>query len=50
MIFPDRAIRASLLYTSGPRLIDLPPDLLAGYKPGFAVTQEKLSAADLEAE
>ncbi len=35
VIFPDRDIRASLLYTSGPRLVDLPPALLAGYKPGL---------------
>jgi len=48
IIFPDRAIRASLLYTSGPRLIDLPPAFLEAYKPGFVATQEKLSAPDLE--
>ena len=28
-IFPDRPVRAALLYTEGPALIDLPPDLLA---------------------
>ena len=41
-IFPDREIRSSLLYSAGPRLIDLPPELLAPHKPGFAPAQEKL--------
>ena len=43
VIFPGRAIRVSLLYTSGPRLIDLPDTLLAPYKPGLGPAQEKLS-------
>ncbi len=47
-IFPGREIRASLLYSAEPRLIDLPAALLAPYKPGFVPAQEKLSAADLE--
>lgn len=42
VIFPDRQVRASLLYSAGPRLIDLPDDLLAPYKPGFAPAEEKL--------
>jgi ATP-dependent helicase/nuclease subunit A len=33
VIFPDRRIEAKLLYTSGPILHDLPPALLAGYRP-----------------
>jgi ATP-dependent helicase/nuclease subunit A len=49
VIFPDRPVRASLLFTSAPRLIDLPADLLAPYKPGLAAPQEKLSAQHLEA-
>ncbi|MBO9575235.1 MAG: double-strand break repair helicase AddA [Sphingobium sp.] len=48
VIFPGRIVRASLLYTSGPRLIDLPDDLLAAYKPGLGTAQEKLSAPELE--
>ncbi|MEN2785390.1 double-strand break repair helicase AddA [Sphingomonas qilianensis] len=36
VIFPDRAIEAALLYTAGPALFDLPADLLARHKPGFA--------------
>jgi ATP-dependent helicase/nuclease subunit A len=42
VIFPDREIRASLLYSAGPMLIDLTDDLLAPYKPGFAPAEEKL--------
>ncbi len=41
-IFPDREIRASLLYSAGPALIDLPEALLAPHKPGFVPAQEKL--------
>jgi ATP-dependent helicase/nuclease subunit A len=33
VIFPGRAIEASLLYTAGPRLLSCPPELLARYKP-----------------
>jgi ATP-dependent helicase/nuclease subunit A len=33
VIFPDRRIEAKLLYTSGPILHDLPPALLARYRP-----------------
>jgi ATP-dependent helicase/nuclease subunit A len=49
-IFPDREIRASLLYSAGPSLIDLPSALLAPHKPGFVPAQEKLSAVDLEGD
>ena len=42
VIFPGRAIEAALLYTAGPRLIALPPALLARHKPGFAAAQQKL--------
>ena len=34
MIFPDRAIDAALLYTSGPRLLVIPADVLAAHAPG----------------
>ncbi|MFB0875366.1 MULTISPECIES: double-strand break repair helicase AddA [unclassified Sphingobium] len=49
VFFPDRAIEAGLLYTSAPRLIILPPDLLARYKPGFVATQENLPLPPVEA-
>ncbi len=34
VIFPDRPIRAALLYVAGPTMIDLPPGLLADHAPG----------------
>ncbi|MCP1471097.1 ATP-dependent helicase/nuclease subunit A [Sphingobium sp. OAS761] len=42
VIFPDHRIDAGLLYTSAPRLIQLPDALLSMHKPGFAATQENL--------
>ncbi|HAF40399.1 MAG TPA: double-strand break repair helicase AddA [Sphingobium sp.] len=42
VIFPGRTIKAGLLYTSGPHLLTLPPDLLARHKPGFVPAQENL--------
>ncbi len=33
-IFPGRAVRASLLYTAGPKLITLSPETLANWRPG----------------
>ncbi len=33
VIFPGRSVTAALLYTSGPRLIDLPGTYLDGYRP-----------------
>jgi ATP-dependent helicase/nuclease subunit A len=36
IIFPGRRIEAKLLYTSGPLLHDLAPDLLARHLPAFA--------------
>jgi ATP-dependent helicase/nuclease subunit A len=35
-IFPGRRIDAALLYSHGPKLIALPPEALATYKPGFS--------------
>ena len=35
VVFPDRDVEASLLYTSGPEMIALPHSLLDPYKPGF---------------
>ncbi len=44
VIFPGRAIEAGLLYTAGPTLFLLPPDLLAAHKPGFAATEQSLAS------
>jgi ATP-dependent helicase/nuclease subunit A len=43
VIFPDRRIEAALLYTATSALFELPPELLAAYKPGFAETQQSLT-------
>ncbi len=43
VIFPDRPIEAALLYTSGPSLIDLPPEVLARHKPGLGGAEQKLA-------
>jgi ATP-dependent helicase/nuclease subunit A len=48
VIFPDRAIEAGLLYTSAPRLIVLPPAVLAAHKPGFLPAQENLPLSPVE--
>lgn len=42
VIFPGRAVRAGLLYTAGPVLFDLPADLVAAHKPGFAASEQSL--------
>ncbi|MET0250415.1 MAG: hypothetical protein ABW164_11905, partial [Sphingobium sp.] len=49
VIFPGRRIEAALLYTSAPRLITLPSDLLARNKPGFGVAEENLPGSPVEA-
>ena len=41
-VFPGKAVRASLLYTSGPRLFALDDAELATHKPGFAPPQDIL--------
>ena len=41
-VFPDKVVRASLLYTSGPRLFALDDAELAAHKPGFAPPQDIL--------
>ncbi|WP_310497246.1 double-strand break repair helicase AddA [Sandarakinorhabdus sp.] len=38
VVFPGRRIRAALLFTQGPRLIDLPDALLALHHPGAALS------------
>lgn len=40
VVFPGRRVEAALLYTAGPRLIVLPADLLARYKPGYAAAEQ----------
>ena len=35
VIFPEKRVAAALLFTGGPRLIDLPPSLLDAHKPGL---------------
>ncbi|UAK25136.1 double-strand break repair helicase AddA [Sphingomonas nostoxanthinifaciens] len=44
VIFPGRAIEPALLYTAGPRLIPLAPELLAAHKPGLGLAEQKLGA------
>lgn len=34
-IFPERPVRALLLYTAGPQLIELPAEMLAHWRPGL---------------
>jgi ATP-dependent helicase/nuclease subunit A len=48
VIFPDRTVEAGLLYTSAPRLIVLPPAVLAAHKPGFLAAQENLPLSPVE--
>jgi ATP-dependent helicase/nuclease subunit A len=47
-IFPGCAVRASLLYSARPLLIDLSPTLLAAHKPRLGQGEQFLSSADLE--
>ncbi|NNC72110.1 MAG: DUF2800 domain-containing protein, partial [Sphingomonadaceae bacterium] len=42
-IFPERPIEAALLYSGGPKLVQLTPAMLEAHKPRFADTQESLS-------
>jgi ATP-dependent helicase/nuclease subunit A len=42
-VFPDRKVRAALLYTSGPKLITLSPEIIAAHKPGFTDEQQVLA-------
>jgi ATP-dependent helicase/nuclease subunit A len=43
VIFPDRRIEASLLYTAGPRLILLSDQQIAANKPGLSDAEQSLS-------
>ena len=42
-IFPGREVRAAVLYTQTPRLIALPPELMAAYKARFDTAQESFA-------
>ena len=42
VIFPDRPVTATLLYTAGPILFDVPEDAIEAHKPGFAATEQSL--------
>jgi ATP-dependent helicase/nuclease subunit A len=42
IIFPARRIDAALLYTSGPTLIPLPPDILEAHKPGLGGVEQMM--------
>ncbi|WP_375381278.1 double-strand break repair helicase AddA [uncultured Sphingomonas sp.] len=44
VIFPGRPVEAALLYTAGPVLIELPPEMLAAHKPGLPTTEQSLAA------
>ncbi len=44
-LFADRPVRAALLYTAGPKLIAVPPAMLAAHKPGYQVAEDNLDAA-----
>lgn len=48
VIFPGRAVEAGLLYTAAPRLIVLPPELIAAHKPGYLPEQENLGDPTVE--
>ena len=43
-IFPDRPVRAALLYTGGPKLIPLSGAVIEAHKPGYRDQQDKLLA------
>jgi ATP-dependent helicase/nuclease subunit A len=44
-IFPDRKVRAALLYTNGPKLLALSQDTMNAHKPGFTDPQQDLVIA-----
>ncbi|WP_288456342.1 PD-(D/E)XK nuclease family protein, partial [uncultured Sphingomonas sp.] len=43
VIFPGHVIEAALLYTAGPRLVTLPPDMLEAAKARFAGPEQSLA-------
>jgi ATP-dependent helicase/nuclease subunit A len=49
-IFPGKRQRVSLLYTAGPRLVDIPSAMMEAHKPRLEAAQDKLGSSGLEAE
>ena len=47
-IYPDRDVRAAVLYTHGPTLIDIPADVLAAHKPVVSGRQESFAVPSVE--
>lgn len=45
VIFPDRPVEAALLYTAGPTLFVLPPDVLDRHKPGLGGAEQSLGGS-----
>lgn len=43
LMFPHHRIRAALLYSHGPVLVTLSPEILQAFKPGFTPQQEELA-------
>jgi ATP-dependent helicase/nuclease subunit A len=44
-IFPGRTVKAALLYTNGPVLMQLSDELIEAHKPRLQAQQDNLSAA-----
>jgi ATP-dependent helicase/nuclease subunit A len=47
-IYPGRAIRAAVLYTHAPVLIEIPPDILADHKRSLDRAEDKYAPLDIE--
>jgi ATP-dependent helicase/nuclease subunit A len=43
LMFPHHRIRAALLYSHAPALVELSPEILEAFKPGFTPPQEELA-------
>ncbi|MBD2842046.1 double-strand break repair helicase AddA [Erythrobacter rubeus] len=48
VIFPGRNVRAAILYTHAPRLIEITPDVLASHKDRLGTAQESYAPLDIE--
>lgn len=46
-VFPARSVRAALLYTAGPRLVEIPPSLLALHHPQAELALNPVTAATI---
>ncbi|MEM1052640.1 MAG: double-strand break repair helicase AddA [Pseudomonadota bacterium] len=47
-IYPDRVIRAAILYTHAPILLDIPQDTLTAHKRSLGQEQDKFAPVDIE--